>query len=60
MSLAAGSVAGAEGHREGDPARVQAVHAQHAQAGADARACSGAPVKNDVKLNVVRASFEWF
>ena len=37
MSLAAGIVRRVEGRREHGPARVQAAHAQHAQAGPDAR-----------------------
>ena len=45
MSLAAGITIRAAGYREHGPARVQAAHAQHAQAGSDERALRGAPVK---------------
>ena len=49
MSLAAGITIRAAEYREHGPARVQAAHAQRAQAGTDARAPSGAPVKKEVK-----------
>ena len=49
MSLAAGITIRAAGYREHGPARVQAAHAQHAQAGPDARARRGAPVKKEAK-----------
>ena len=45
ISLAAGITTRAAGHSEHGPAHVQAAHAQHAQAGSDARAARGAPVK---------------
>ena len=45
ISLAAGITTRAAGHSEHGPAHVQAARAQHAQAGSDARALCGAPVK---------------
>ena len=47
ISLAAGIVGRVEGHREQGPAHVEAAHAQQAQAGSDARAPRGAPVKKE-------------
>ena len=58
MSLAAGIVARAAGDREHGPARVQAAHAQQAQAGADAHALRGAPVKKEAKPHRRRASLQ--
>ena len=49
MSLAAGTTVRATGYREHGPARVQAAHAQQAQAGSAARAPRGAPVKKEAK-----------
>ena len=42
--VAAGTMLRVAGHREDGPARAEAAHAQYAQAGADTRACSGAPL----------------
>ena len=43
MSLAAGMLARAEGHRDCGLAHVEAARAQYAQAGTDIRAPRGAP-----------------
>ena len=56
MSLAAGITTRAAAHREHGPARVEAAHAQHAQAGSDARAPSDAPVKKEAKPHRRHAS----
>ena len=56
VSVAAGIMLGAQGQGEHGPARAQTAHAQRAQAGTNARAWSGAPVKKEAKPHRRRAS----